>query len=116
MAAPIAPPPQMTIRLARLMPSVQAVELHGTGRHDLVLRLGRQAFHALPQHLRCAGAEAVAVRIVGRPQDLVRADVLGERADRALARFERDPAVPPEQIALALFHAGIVTSLAVAAR
>jgi len=39
------------------------------------------------------------VRIVGRPQDLVRADIVGERTDRALDRLERDPAIAPEDVA-----------------
>ena len=43
--------------------------------------------------------EAVAVRIVGRPQDFVRPDILGEHLQAALDRLKRDPAIAPKQIA-----------------
>src|SRR5215472_8391688 len=39
--------------------SVEAVELHGAARHDLVPGLLRQALHALLDHLGGAGEEAV---------------------------------------------------------
>jgi hypothetical protein len=36
------------------------------------------ALQGLAQHVRCAGEETVLTRIVGRPHDLVRADILGQ--------------------------------------
>src|SRR5277367_4986768 len=78
---------------------VQPVQAHRTPGHDLVLGLGRQTFHAIHDHFRGTGKEAVRVRVVGRPQDLVRPDVIGQRLDAALDRLERDPAIALEQFA-----------------
>ena len=41
-----------------------------------MLNLGGCARQSVLDHLGCAGEEAVAVRVVGRPQDLVPADIL----------------------------------------
>src|SRR5277367_953959 len=78
---------------------VKPVQTHGAAGHDLVLSLGRETFHAIHDHFRGAGEEAVRVRVVGRPQDLVRADVIGQRLDAALDRLERDPTIALEQFA-----------------
>src|SRR6476469_3375115 len=43
---------------------VQPVQPHGAAGHDLVLGLRRQPFHAIHDHLRRAGEEAVRVRVV----------------------------------------------------
>src|SRR6266851_2680186 len=51
--------------------SVQPVKAHRAAGHDLVLGLGRQALEALAHHVRRAGEEAVGVRVIGRPHDLV---------------------------------------------
>jgi hypothetical protein len=56
--------------------SVEAVEAHCAARHHRMLNLGGRARQAILDHLRGAGEEAVAVRVVGRPQDLVPADIL----------------------------------------
>src|SRR5271169_3641845 len=69
--------------------------------------------HAVLDHLRCAGEEAVAMRIVGRPQDLVRSDILGEHPEAALDRLERDPAIAPEELARPGLETGIVKALIV---
>src|SRR5712664_295799 len=79
--------------------SVEAVELHGAAGHDFALRLRRKPFNPFLHHLWSAREEAVAVGIVGRPQDLVRADILRQRAERAFDRLEGDPAVALEQLA-----------------
>src|SRR5262249_59175559 len=47
------------------------------------------------------------------PQDLVRADIVGQRPDRALDRLEGDPAVALEQLARPGLEAGIVEPLVV---
>src|SRR5207253_11182032 len=60
-----------------------------------------------------AGEETVAVRVVGRPEDLVRTDLLGEDLEAALDRFERDPAIAPEDFAGSGFQSGIVEALVV---
>src|SRR4051794_22410607 len=111
MAAPTAPPPQMTTRFT--LASVQAVEPHGAAGHDLVLGVGRQALHALAHHVRRAREEAVAMRIVGRPEDLVRTDIVGERAERAFDRLEGDPAIAPEDVARPHRQPRIVEALVV---
>src|SRR5258707_1684571 len=78
-----------------------------------MLRLGRQALDPLLDHRRSAREETVTMGIVGRPQDLVRTDILGQRADRSLDRFEGDPAVALEQLARPDLQAGIVEALVV---
>src|SRR4051812_43729779 len=93
--------------------SVEAVESHRAAGHDGALRIRRQALHSLLDHPRRTGEEAVAMRVVGRPQDLVRADVFGEGADRTFDRLERDPAVAAEQVARPRLEAGIVETLVV---
>src|SRR2546422_11286125 len=79
--------PRIPMRLA------QAVEALGAARQDLALRLRRE-LGTVGDELRRAREEPIGVRIVGRPQDLVRADVVGEDRETALDRLERDPAVP----------------------
>src|SRR2546427_9227804 len=56
---------------------LQAVEAHRAAREDLALGLGRQ-LRPIGDQLRRAREESVGVRVVGRPQDLVRADVVRE--------------------------------------
>src|SRR5262245_43619330 len=53
------------------------------------------------------------MRIVGRPQDLVRPDVVGQDAQAALDGLERDPAVTLEQLARPHRQPGIVEALVV---
>src|SRR5271155_1306799 len=92
---------------------VQPVQAHRAPGHDLVLGLGRQAFHAIHDHFRGAGEEAVRVRVVGPPQDLVGPDVIGQRLDAALDRLERDPTIALEQFARPRRQTGIVKALIV---
>src|SRR5262245_9022658 len=75
----------------------QLVEASGPTAENLALRLRRE-LRAIGDHLGRAREEAIRVRIVRRPQDLVRADVLRARAQAALDRLERDPAVTLEQL------------------
>src|SRR5882724_6498076 len=96
-------------RLARL---AQSVEPFGAAGQDLTLRLGRE-LRPVGDELRRAREEAVRVRIVGGPQDLVRADVVGEDREAALDRLERDPAVPLEQLARPHREPGVVEALVV---
>src|SRR6185503_7602647 len=56
----------------------QAVEAEGAAGEHLVLRLGGQPPEPIAEHLRRAREEAVLVRIVGGPHDLVRPDVVGQ--------------------------------------
>src|ERR1700758_543282 len=55
--------------------SVQTVKANCAAGHDAMFRLRRGSFEAVQHHLRRAREEAVGVRVVGRPQDLMRADV-----------------------------------------
>src|SRR5213593_4420331 len=68
---------------------LQAVEPLGAAGQDLALGLRRQ-LGAIGDQLRSAGEEAIGVRIVGRPEDLVRADVVREHREAALDGLERD--------------------------
>src|SRR6266850_2196987 len=91
---------------------LQRVEPLGAARQDLALRLRRQ-LAAVGDELGCAGEEAVGMRIVGRPQDLVRPDVVGQDAQAALDGLERDPAVALEQVARPHRQPGVVEALVV---
>src|SRR5258708_22381277 len=91
---------------------LQAVESHGAARQDLALRLGGQ-LRPIGDELRRAGEETVGMRVVGGPQDLVRADVVREHGQTALDGLERDPAVALEQLARAHRETGIVEALVV---
>jgi hypothetical protein len=76
---------------------IQTVEPHSAPGHYLMPRLGRQQPDAFADHLRCSLEEAVLVRAIGRPHDLVRADIVGRDRKASLDRLERDPAIPLEQ-------------------
>src|ERR1700704_2531030 len=93
-------------------PLLQAVESLGAARQDLALRLRRQ-LRPIGDQLRRAGEEAVGMRIVGRPQDLVRPDVVREDAEAALHGLEGDPAVALEELARAHGEIRIVEPLVV---
>src|SRR5712671_6196792 len=54
--------------------SLQRVEPHRAAGQYLVSRLGGQRPESVADHLRRAREEAVLMRIIGRPHDLVRAD------------------------------------------
>src|SRR4029450_10135015 len=74
----------------------ELVEALGPAGQDLALRrLGE--LRARSGDLRRPGEEPVGVRVVRRPEDLVRADVLGKDAEAALDRLEGDPAVAAEE-------------------
>src|SRR6516162_1087365 len=92
---------------------VEAVEPHRTTGHDLMRDLGRGSGEPIPDHLRGAGEKAIAMRIVGGPQDLVRPDILGEHLDAALDWLERDPAIALEEFAGPGLEAGIIEALVV---
>src|SRR4030095_13466592 len=93
--------------------SAQAIEAEGAAGEHLVLRLGGQRPEPLAEHLRRTRGEAVRVRIVGGPQDLVRPDVVGEHRDAAFDRLERDPAIAPEQLAWPRLRRGLVEALVI---
>src|SRR5712691_4384145 len=76
----------------------KGVEALGASGQDLMLRLRRQ-LRPIRDQLGRAGEEAVGMRIVRRPEDLVRPDVVREHGETALDGLERDPAVAPEQLA-----------------
>src|SRR5215472_8271665 len=74
---------------------LQVVKRFRATGQDLPLRLRRQ-LRPIRDHLRRAREEAVRVRIVGRPEDLRRADEVRQHTEAPLHGFERDPAVPLE--------------------
>src|SRR5437667_2389011 len=88
--------------------SAQTVEAESAAGEYLVLRLGGQRPEPLAEHLRRAREEAVRVRIIGGPHDLVRPDVVRQHRDAALDRLERDPAIPLEQLARPRLRRGLV--------
>src|SRR2546427_266063 len=69
--------------------SAHAVEAEGAAGEHLVLRLGRQRPEPVAEHLRRAREEAVRVRIIGGPHDLVWPDVVGQhRVGRSLVKAD----------------------------
>src|ERR1700730_3664619 len=106
-------PPRDAIRRVDDSALVQPVEPHRAAGQDPMLGLRRYSLEAIQHHLRRAGEEAVRVRVVGRPQDLMRADIIGEHLDAALDRFERNPAIALEKLARPGGKAGIVEALIV---
>src|SRR5437667_2084224 len=93
--------------------SRQLVEPHRASGQDLALaRLGERRRLLGDQRWR-AREEPVSMRIVGGPQDLVRTDVVGEHAEPALDRLERNPAIPLEQLARSRLEAGVVEALVI---
>jgi len=93
------------------MSSVDAVESHGATGQDAVLSSRRGAFKALAHHVGRAGEEPVRVRIVRRPQDLLRADKVREYSEAGFDRLERNPAIALEEFARPRLQAGIVEKL-----
>src|SRR3989449_5840077 len=100
-------------RRAMRIASAKAVEAEGATGEHLVLRLGGQPSEPLAEHLRRAREEAVRVRIIGGPHDLVRPDVVGQHRDAALDRLERDPAIALEQLARPRLRRGLVEALVI---
>src|ERR1700733_1745382 len=95
--------------------SVQPVERHRAAGHDAMLGRGRDAgaVELLLDHVGRAGEEPVAVRVVGRPQDLVRPYIVGEVLQAALDWLERDPALPLEDVAGTRLQPAVVKALVV---
>src|SRR5438445_6111812 len=93
--------------------SAHAVEAEGAAGEHLVLRLGRQRPEPVAEHLRRAREEAVRVRIIGGPHDLVWPDVVGQHRDAAFDRLERDPAITLEQLARPRLRRGLVEALVI---
>jgi hypothetical protein len=62
--------------------------------------------YTLADHLRHPGEEAVGVRVISRPHDLVWTDIVGQGRDASLDRLERDPEVALEQFARPRLGAG----------
>src|SRR5688500_2712396 len=91
----------------------KAVEAERAAGEHLVLRLGGQPPEPLAEHLRRAREEAVRVRIIGGPHDLVRPDVVGQHRDAAFDRLERDPAIALEQFARSRLRCGLVEALVI---
>src|SRR5207245_5212882 len=81
------------------LPSLQGVEPHRAPGQHLAPRLGGHRPEPLAEHLRRAREEAVLMGIIGRPHDLVRADIVGQHGDASLDRLERDPAIALEELA-----------------
>src|SRR3989441_1459474 len=100
-------------RAAMRIASAKAVEAEGATGEHLVLRLGGQPSEPLAEHLRRAREEAVRVRIIDGPHDLVRPDVVGQHRDAALDRLERDPAIALEQLARPRLRRGLVEALVI---
>src|ERR1700693_648840 len=93
--------------------SFKAVEAERTAGHYLVPRLRRQRPEPVADHRRRSRKEAVLMRIIGGPHDLVRTDIVGQHGDAVLDRLERDPAIALEQFARPGFGRGLVETLIV---
>src|SRR5262249_39129436 len=79
-------------------PLVELVEAFGAAGQDLALGF-RGELGPVRDHLRRAREEAVGMRIVGGPENLVGADVVREDGEAALHGLEGDPAVAAEELA-----------------
>src|SRR5467141_1716432 len=53
------------------------------------------------------------MRVVGRPEDLARADIVGKHREASLDRLEGNPAIAAEQIARTCLQPGIIEALIV---
>src|SRR5579883_690828 len=93
--------------------SIEPVKAHRPAGHDPVLGFFRKALHPASDHVGSAREKAVGMRVVGRPQDLVGADIIGQNLDAALDRLERDPAIALEDFARTHRQPGIVETLVV---
>src|SRR5579863_8918736 len=95
--------------------SVKSVEGHRATGHHPMLGGGRDSggIEPLFDHVRCAREEPIAVRIVSRPQDFVRADIVGQIAEAPLDWLERNPALPPENVGGSSLEAAVVEALVV---
>src|SRR5579862_273704 len=93
--------------------SVHAVKAESATGHHLVLRLRRQRPEPVADHLRCTREKPVLMGIIGRPHNLVRANVISEHGNTVLDRLERNPAIALEQFARPHLRGGIVEALVV---
>src|SRR5215813_1722979 len=92
--------------------SVELVEAFGAAGQDLTLGL-RGELGTVRDQLGRAGEEAVGMRIVGGPEDLVGPDVVRQDGEAALHGFEGDPTVSPEELARAQGEPRVVETLVV---
>src|SRR6266568_8971917 len=67
--------------------SVHAVKRKGAASEHPALGRLRSALQPLAHHVGRAGEEAVGMRIVGPPHDLVGADIIGEHLERPFDRL-----------------------------
>src|SRR6185437_13896373 len=91
--------------------SVQSIKPLRPARHHLPHGLFRQPLEILPHHRGRTRKKAVGMRIIRRPQDLVRPDIVGEHLEAAFHRLERDPTIALEQLAGPHRQAGIIETL-----
>src|SRR6516162_2855993 len=91
--------------------SVEAVKTHGTAGENAALGRGRCAFESLAHHVGRAGEETVGMRIVGRPQDLIGANKVGEYLEAGFNGLERNPAIALKEFGGARLQVGIVEKL-----
>src|SRR5260370_16745017 len=73
--------------------SVHAVKREGAAGQHAALSRGRGALDALAHHVGSAREEAVLMRIIGRPHDLVRPDLVAHDADPPLPRPHPHPPI-----------------------
>src|SRR5215472_12165404 len=92
--------------------SVELVEAFGAAGQDLALGFRGELGPAC-DHLRRAREEAVGMRIVGGPENLVGADVVREDGEAALHGLEGDPAVAAEELARTQGEPRVVEALVV---
>src|SRR5215813_1808432 len=92
--------------------SGELVEAFGAAAEDLALGF-RGELGPVCDHLRRAREEAVGMRIVGGPENLVGADVVREDGEAALHGLEGDPAVAAEELARTQGEPRVVEALVV---
>src|SRR5207245_11493315 len=93
-----------------LFRSGQFVELEGAFGQDLALLCCKEF---LGNHRWGPREEPVGMRIIGGPENLVRAQVLGQIRQAALDGLKGDPALPPEILAGPQAQRGVIENPAI---
>src|SRR5438046_9836857 len=75
--------------IRRSVPLLQRVEPHRAAGHHLVPRLGGKRPKPVADHLRRSREEAVLMRIIGGPHDLVRAEIVCQYGNPAFGALGR---------------------------
>ncbi len=108
------PPPGAIYRpQADPLSLTHTVEAERTARHHLMLCLVGQRPQAIAKHLWRTREKTVLMRVIGRPHDLVRTNIVGKHGDAIFDWLEADPAIALEQLARTRFRSEFIEPLVV---